>query len=320
MLLIDELLNAPIIDNVEKTKLAGVQSWLQQARKFELGPDFAAAADELASSLQTIAQALPYCRLPFPHTWIEVAQQHRPRFAAAPIHVPEFQHLPKRIGFMLQQMPDDTFEAYQFWSLVKTPIPQASFLGMTFMPKLAERVSPDVGPPQEQHQYHILRDVGPSEAWEKASNYVRSVLMEVCIPAALPYIDNDLMYGHPGFSQLSLELGAADWAGEVNFVLAVLCLLNTVNATETVQVSQKKLNKARAKQRKPPLSDHGVLVIAPRLKRHIVGGSTGNGGHRELRAHLCRGHFKVRKTGIFFWRPHARGSKGTPQDRRYRVE
>jgi hypothetical protein len=29
--------------------------------------------------------------------------------------------------------------------------------------------------------------------------------------------------------------------------------------------------------------------------------------HRELRAHFVRGHFKARKSGVFWWSPHARG-------------
>ena len=32
----------------------------------------------------------------------------------------------------------------------------------------------------------------------------------------------------------------------------------------------------------------------------------------EIRSHLVRGHFKVRKTGIFWWRPHTAGRGGPP--------
>ena len=33
-----------------------------------------------------------------------------------------------------------------------------------------------------------------------------------------------------------------------------------------------------------------------------------HGDYAPMRGHFVRGHFKTRKTGIYFWHPHARGS------------
>ena len=37
------------------------------------------------------------------------------------------------------------------------------------------------------------------------------------------------------------------------------------------------------------------------------------GDYAPMRGHFVRGHFKIRKTGVFFWHPHARGDFGRGQ-------
>ena len=61
----DPKLMAPVLDKIRR------------AHKFQLAPEFAAAADELRCDLDQVAKALPLCRLPAPLTWIETSEAAR---------------------------------------------------------------------------------------------------------------------------------------------------------------------------------------------------------------------------------------------------
>ena len=98
-----------------------------------------------------------------------------------------------------------------------------------------------------------------------------------------------------------------DWAGEPWFWLAVLALLNARNgASSEFRAAPAKLNKARAERGKPPLADYHQLTlrIGPRDRQS---GRDGPSGRGAMRAHTVRGHFKIRATGIYWWRPFIRG-------------
>jgi len=79
--------------------------------------------------------------------------------------------------------------------------------------------------------------------------------------------------------------------------------------TERVGVSPK-LNRNRAAKGRPPLVEHLVvrMRLSPRAK--ASGHERGWGGSGASRGTLVMGHFKVRKSGIFWWSPHARRGYG----------
>jgi hypothetical protein len=88
----------------------------------------------------------------------------------------------------------------------------------------------------------------------------------------------------------------SDWRGECEYVIAALALLNSKNVVEMGLTDFAQKNNRRVKDGKPPLFDHYTIGIPGRYKmRHVSDGASG----RELRAHC--GHFKVRRTGVFFW-------------------
>ena len=88
-------------------------------------------------------------------------------------------------------------------------------------------------------------------------------------------------------------------------MLAVLGLLNTRNVTEVEHVDYTRLNRKRVQNKKYPLSNHKVLKIRLEHKRSLTGSGTGTSA--EIRSHFVMGHFKTRKTGVFWWGPHMRG-------------
>jgi hypothetical protein len=83
-------------------------------------------------------------------------------------------------------------------------------------------------------------------------------------------------------------------------------MLNTRNAIEETVADQSKLNRARAKQGKPPLADYRIMTLKLSAARRRAAEAAGM-SEQEMRMHWCRGHFKVRRTGVFWWSPHIRG-------------
>jgi hypothetical protein len=104
----------------------------------------------------------------------------------------------------------------------------------------------------------------------------------------------------PFYRQLS---SMDDWIGESGFLIATLALLNWRNTAEVQPV--KAANKRRRLLGKPLLFDYSLISIPHRYQqRHHLNDST---NPTQFRQHWCKGHFKARKTGIFWWSDHLRG-------------
>jgi hypothetical protein len=113
------------------------------------------------------------------------------------------------------------------------------------------------------------------------------------------------MEREPNTAQRLLEYAIEDWGGEIRYMVAILGLLNTRNVAETKPVDNTIMNAKRARHNKRPLFSHTVLKIRPTIV--APKGQYGSGDPRDLRMHFVRGHFKHRKTGVFWWSTHARG-------------
>jgi hypothetical protein len=98
-----------------------------------------------------------------------------------------------------------------------------------------------------------------------------------------------------------------DWNGEPPFLIGMLALLHAHNACESTVVDLTRPNKRRQQNGKLPLYSYRLLSIPPRYKQRNISTDREPLG-RQLRAHFVRGHFKVRRTGIFFWSSHHRGN------------
>jgi len=91
----------------------------------------------------------------------------------------------------------------------------------------------------------------------------------------------------------------------VNIVCRFLEVLNASNVTTQEIAASKQLAKARMRRRKLPLYTYKVLVLKTSTARFLGGA----GHHDSPRIHLRRGHLKKRKSGIFWWQPHAVGDR-----------
>lgn len=85
-----------------------------------------------------------------------------------------------------------------------------------------------------------------------------------------------------------------------------IALVNCKNlAIETIY-PDKKLSARRVRKGKLPMYDYRVLSIH---KDAIAAGESLSTFGNKNRYHMCRGHFKKLKTGVFWWNAHARGKK-----------
>lgn len=251
-----------------------VQRQIAAAQKFILAPDFALAADGLCDNYLELERIAPFCRLPYPVCWFEFAQADRVHWRNAPLHYPGLQSSPARVGFLTEAV-DENLAAWRTtlcWSL-KNP-KQHSL-----------NASPVV----------VYFDTAKTMGGGKLGDLIHFDLgpFDCGIP-------EDLVEEFFG------KLSRSDWAGEVRYLFALLGLLNARNVAETEAVSYGRLNRSRAKLKKPPLSTHTLLKIRSVHRKSLTG--RGSGTSAETRAHFVRGHFKKRHSGIFFWRPHLRGS------------
>lgn len=96
-----------------------------------------------------------------------------------------------------------------------------------------------------------------------------------------------------------------DLTGEPLFIEAFIIMLNSKNIIERKKDDFSKLNKTRSKNRKTPLKEFVVTRLS--LSKVISNRYAAAGMNREkARQHLVMGHFKIRKTGVYWWSPFVR--------------
>lgn len=261
---------------------------LQTAQKFSIDRSIGEVAGDM--SRPAVRDVLPFCRLPFPTCWLEIAQQDRPFFADAFLHGPNHSggrtYQPVRVGILCEQQGDNPqrFWATLAWSYnVPDQLAQGLDTPLAVCPAgvsiWCDEPDPELGEP-----FTLKMMVAP---------YFREMM-------------GRLLERAPELAETLSHNSNHDWAGEPWFWLAVMALLNAKNgASSTFAPIAPALNKSRAKAGKPPLADFHQLTlrIGPRDAQGRRAGRSGDG----QRAHTVRGHFKVRRTGIYWWRPFIRG-------------
>jgi hypothetical protein len=296
---------------------------LKQAQKFTLSPEFAAVAEALSEDYSGLVRVFERCRLPYPETWVEFAQADRPRFMASGMHHPQMQRQPKRVGFLMSATRADlsAWKTHQFWNF-ENGMTGGAFVAMQADMTQELHHTSEVPSDEEIEQQskalsflerdHTLTHPG----WLSASDEAKLMMVnhtELVQSDCPPIIPPDAIFSQftaehwTKYALAMRDLSRSDWAGEGAYVLAVIGLLNARNAVELEPVDISRLNKARIKSGKHPLQNHKILKIAHRQIKRVYADGEKHPTHAPMRGHFVRGHFKARKSGIFFWHPFARG-------------
>jgi hypothetical protein len=259
---------------------------IRAAQKFILSPEFSVAADGLVDNIPGLLKITPFCRLPYPITWIEWLHNDRPHwdqsglYEARPIDRTRHQTAPHRCGLLLEQQDNSAgrWKAHLFWSTKE---------------KL---------PVETQHNGSLgtmLIDINDCDSNGAVAK--RGIADFGQLLLALVHKKN------PEAFERLMEYVIEDWGGEARFMIAVLGLLNTRNVAQTVNIDKTKENSKRVKHGKRLMFSHTLLKIRPQIYIRNASDPLVH-QHSELRLHFVRGHFKQRRTGLFWWGMHARGS------------
>jgi hypothetical protein len=97
-----------------------------------------------------------------------------------------------------------------------------------------------------------------------------------------------------------------DIIGEPGMLQSVILLINSRNLTsaENITISGR-LDRQRMRKGREPLFDYTKIQI--KLSRTLTQRAGAAGEQSPSRMHVVRGHFKVRKSGIYWWSNHTRG-------------
>lgn len=252
------------------------------SNKFVLASDFTAAADGLVDNSKELERALTFCRLPYRICWFEFAQADRKTFVAAEDGSNPLLYPVHRVGFLCEASNDDfsAWTAELFWTFK-----QANSTSSFSMIKTKFDTSKSYNEQglSEVNQFGLKEIIGGVS--EQASTTQEAIALAKTIK----------------------DLAPNDWGGEIRFVLAMLGLLNARNVAETEHVDNTVYNRKRAKKDLPPFCSHNILKIRTSHKSMLKSDKDST-EHGMIRAHFVRGHFKQRRSGLFWWGPFMRGN------------
>jgi hypothetical protein len=288
---------------------------LKSAQKFLLDEYFVRAAVNVAHTRpSSIQSALKLCRLPYESVWFEFVTAHRDWKSS------EGKRVPKKIGMYCKNLDDpDIILATFCWqsenfleicpySLVLDFSAQAPFLKTPLWKDQKSQVTLE------------LVEQKLKAAWQENGIPITGVEKEA--QASFEMSNKVILLPSPFFARLAKFLEAQNrqdtitsllnqtqedaWE-ELKFLVASLLLLNSKNRVGKEHICQHEANKSRVRKGKKPLYDYHVLKLnLSKAEKNIACRNSISSG--DVRAHLVRGHFKVRSSGVFWWSPFLRGN------------
>ena len=303
--------------------LSTVRRQVRAARKYVFTKEAVAmAANVSLSRPSSIVAALSWVRLKSNPMWVEfqngdlrqaMADMGSPN-TRAPNTVVEI----VRSGFLFS-MTDDGFLSVEYIHADRTnegrvltdlaPVLMTFDLSDQEMPRVSTAMKPSlrgVGGKVRRHLELVSKD--PKEAAAEAS--LRDRFEYIPHPDMEPARDFIVkIRGEAGAVRVEEDQANEAWRLFHNMGLSALILLNCRNATDTTEVvPSAKLNKARKAKGKEPLQTYETVTmhLTAAAKRRSFGGD----GSAALASTIVGGHFKVRKSGVFYWNEHLRSGYG----------
>jgi hypothetical protein len=306
---------------------------MKDAQCFVMSSDVTAAVEEVCMSKpSSMLGALQHMRVPYPRMWVEWEPDSRSKL----VHHND-KPAPKRMGcFIMTDKHGNRGTAVYMWEhrLLDVPAEEEITLdpfGIIFdwsdgqeepvMVQYARIIGMPIERPTWEKKYTQNREAFKEgllrgSKWRKLVNFDKELdaymTLEKCsaiIPLSYCKTLFESEVGHrllrPG--KKMYEDFMEDLEGEFAYTEAFLLLLNSKNTPiEQKRDDFTRLNKARAKNRKRPLKE--FITTHLRVSKVVGNRAASMGMSREAaRLHLVRGHFKTKKSGVYWWSPHVRG-------------
>ncbi|WP_456717642.1 MULTISPECIES: hypothetical protein [unclassified Bradyrhizobium] len=304
--------------------LSGFRRRVREARKFVLTKEAVAMAASVSLSRpSSIVAALNWVRLKSDPMWIEFSNADL-REAMANMGSPNIRHEHAvseivRSGFLLRST-DEGFLTIEYVHADRTDrgdvITDLAPVLMTFdlsdqeMPRVSTAIKPSlrgVDGKLRRHLEWVSKD--PKEAAAEAS--LRDRFAYVSHPDMKGARDFIVKIKGEDGAELTEENQASEgWRLFNNLGLSTLILLNCRNAVATTEVvPSAKLNKNRSAKGKEPLQAYETVTmhLSAAAQRRQAASGDGSGSRA---ATIVFGHFKVRKSGVFYWNEHFRSGHG----------
>lgn len=252
-----------------------------KAQRFDLSEPFAAAVDEIIhSNMAAQYAARSLVRPTYDTTWWEVPHAYRPGFMrgeAWPGH-----RVPKRVGVLVQEFEEQ---------------PGAFLMSMFYGDRSGETAPCLVSIACDLTEGGRIRHSmgGPIGDPDSSFGSVFSPYASGAMRAAMRS------------NKSAFDSEQRNWQGEVRFWPVAMMLLNSRNVAYAEAEPQGKRHARMVKEGRSPLTTFSVCKIRmDRISRRGVDDDS-PAGDAAVRAHFVRGHFKTRKSGIYWWRPFVRG-------------
>lgn len=277
-----------------------MQSNLQSAQKFVLDDDVAVAVDSVRlGHAKSLMDADDFARLPYSLCWFE--------WSYSSIQDDEWEDgngysdrakatltKPSKIG-ILAVAEDDLLTRGRLW------LGWSDIHGVHVCPVSCNFRFGDSHNDVSQEELDFIRS---NKSVNKA---VRASVRNKSDAIALGHIRQQFSFAPLALPTEIIQSEMANWGGEMIFFKSLLILLNTQNGVDLDRSDLSKLNRSRVKSRKRELFSHRTVRLRGMRYRRAIAGLTSGKNDRITRAHLVRGHFKIRKTGAFWWSPFVRG-------------
>lgn len=276
-----------------------------------------------AISMSRITPALQICRMPFPKMWVEFVYQDREDYyqmANVALNNLATASSPSRLGFYLEQT-DDTgrvIDCTIVWRHLKDRnVGGESIVIGGFSIKIdttpGVQITDEVranfaramaNPTALEKEFSLARAFDDPIDREAALELETRISMQ-CATYMLPFWVFMTRH-HPEEMEELRKHAVFDCLQEWRFIIGLLTVINSRNVVNySDPITYEKLNKQRAKKDLPLMHNHREIRLAlSRVQRN----RTGSGEHIDVKAHTVMGHWKLRRSGLFWWSPHIRGS------------
>lgn len=346
--LADKIIEAMVdrrVDRFTKELLAPAARDIQTAQRFVITEDVRdAVKDLLTSRPSAMYSALPYARPPFERCWIEWPTPNQPE----PKHAIRIRTKRVGAMITAEQGSNcGAFKFYTVWSYdvgdsfarwnevlkdekraqiiadnhksgigvsilqvgfdftdLESDTPTKYFQGWHSPPgskDWSDEQLRKIRNDNENSIRHVLHDPTERKYLDKIETLIRWGIRRGQVP--VDHLAASASFGKPG-----IEAALDDVRDEIGPIIALLILMNSKNCVEVNKDAVPlKLNKARVRKGKPAYLDHSTVHIKLGKTNTNIAAAHGM-TKEEARRHLVRGHFKIRKHGVYWWTPHLRGN------------
>ncbi len=293
------------------------------ARAVEKAPRFVLdrAAVSMLSDLQhlepqALVAALPLCRMPFPEIWVEFAGVDRDDWLRDNL---KYNFPFHRCGWLFREADEDSTVIVGHLCFTER---ENSMRDLPFITVL--RLIFDSGEPTTsliEHSNSFISHI-ETETHKKYTDAERELTTHISggvHETDVEYMDSLDKHDDNYLLREAEDRGRHIIGTERTFIIALLVAMNSRNLFSLSENEPNvKLNRNRARVGKLPFMSYKsvTLNLSTSQKRRFAAARNAN---KLKTSHVVRGHFKIRKSGIYWWSPFIRGGDEAITARTYKV-